>query len=122
MRRGTDVVLTCGNAPEVVEPPEGVARQEHPHAWRFLDAAMVAAALGLAAICLILDLNGALRLLGLPPDAVSTPWIRDEFTTGETDAAQGRLIAELAIAPVRPYEFVVVRLGVSRGELMVSEV
>jgi dolichyl-phosphate-mannose-protein mannosyltransferase len=71
----------AGNAPGVVEPPEGVARQDHRHRWRFVDAAMVAPALGLAAVCLALDLNGALRLLGLPPDAVSTPWIRDEFTT-----------------------------------------
>ena len=46
----------------------------------------------------------------------------DELTTGETDAAAGRLIAEVAIAPVTPYEFVVVRLGVSADELLVSEV
>jgi uncharacterized protein len=46
----------------------------------------------------------------------------DGLTTGETDAAEGRLIAEVAIAPVTPYEFVVVRLGVSEDELLVSEV
>jgi hypothetical protein len=46
----------------------------------------------------------------------------DELTTSETDAAAGRLIAEVAIAPVTPYEFVVVRLGVSDDERLVSEV
>jgi Bacteriophage tail sheath protein len=46
----------------------------------------------------------------------------DELTTTEVDAAGGRLIAELALAPVEPYEFVVVRLGVSEDELQVSEV
>jgi hypothetical protein len=53
----------------------------HPTGWRAVDAATIAAALAIAGLGLSLDLNQALRLLGLPPHAVSSPWLRDEFTT-----------------------------------------
>jgi uncharacterized protein len=46
----------------------------------------------------------------------------DELTTSSVDEGGGRLIAEVALAPVEPYEFVVVRLGVAEDELQVSEV
>lgn len=45
----------------------------------------------------------------------------DDTTTTEDDVANGRLIARLDLAPVVPYEFVVVRLGLTAEELRVSE-
>ncbi len=46
----------------------------------------------------------------------------DATTTSEDDAANGRLIALVDLAPTIPYEFVVVRLGITRDEIQVSEV
>jgi hypothetical protein len=46
----------------------------------------------------------------------------DATTTPAEEAANGRLIAEVAVAPTVPYEFVLVRLGITADELQVSEV
>jgi phage tail sheath protein FI len=46
----------------------------------------------------------------------------DDTTTPPDAAANGQIIAEVAVAPVVPYEFVVVRVGVTLDELQISEV
>ena len=46
----------------------------------------------------------------------------DQTTTLPDDQAQGRLVAEVAVAPTVPSEFVVLRVGITLNELQVSEV
>jgi hypothetical protein len=55
------------------------------------------------------------------PEAAYT--VRCDATTTPLDVqAEGRLIAEVCVAPTVPYEFVVLQLGLAAGELRISEV
>jgi phage tail sheath protein FI len=46
----------------------------------------------------------------------------DDVTTSADDRAAGRLIGLIEVAPVAPLEFILLRLGVSRDEVRISEV
>lgn len=46
----------------------------------------------------------------------------DDTTTTPEDATQGRVIAVVGVAPTVPYEFIIIRLGVTTDELQISEV
>ena len=46
----------------------------------------------------------------------------DVVTTTTEDEAAGRIIAEVRVAPTVPYEFIIIRLGLTTDELQVSEV
>ena len=46
----------------------------------------------------------------------------DAVTTSPQDEAEGRIIVEVRVAPTVPYEFIVIRLGLTTDELQVSEV
>lgn len=46
----------------------------------------------------------------------------DEVTTTADDRASGRLIGVIEVAPVAPLEFILLRLGVTRDEVRISEV
>ena len=60
-------------------------------------------------------------LVGATPDEAYA--VRcDDTTMTSDDVDNGRLIALLSVAPTVPYEFVVVRLGLTRDEISVSEV
>jgi hypothetical protein len=49
--------------------------------------------------------------------------VRCDATTTPPDVqAEGRLIAEVRVAPTVPYEFIVLQLGLTTGELRISEV
>jgi uncharacterized protein len=59
--------------------------------------------------------------LGDEPDAAYR--VRcDETTTPPEAQANGQVIAEVGVAPTVPYEFIVMRLGLTSDELQISEV
>lgn len=59
-------------------------------------------------------------LVGASPEAAYA--VRcDDATTLPDDRANGRLIVEVDVAPTVPYEFIVLRLGFTLDELLVSE-
>ncbi|MGD2205802.1 MAG: phage tail sheath subtilisin-like domain-containing protein [Anaerolineae bacterium] len=59
--------------------------------------------------------------LGDSPDAAYR--VRcDEVTSPPEARAEGRLIAEIGVAPTVPYEFIILRLGLTSDELQISEV
>jgi len=75
--------------------------------------------LGISALLDRLWREGA--FLGDSPEAVYR--VRcDAATTPPEAQANGRLIAEIGVAPTVPYEFVVLRLGLTADELRISEV
>lgn len=46
----------------------------------------------------------------------------DDVTTPPALRAQGQIIAEIGVAPTIPYEFIVLRLGLTTDELQISEI
>jgi phage tail sheath protein FI len=60
-------------------------------------------------------------LMGDSPEAAYQ--VRCDATTTTPDLqAEGKLVAEVRVAPTVPYEFIVLRLGVADNELKISEV
>jgi hypothetical protein len=60
-------------------------------------------------------------LVGASPDEAYRV-ICDDTTTPPEARAEGRLIAEVAVAPTTPYEFILLNLGFTLDELTISEV